>query len=51
MSAVDVLLVEDEADLAAATRDYLSAFGLRVTHCPDAESALRPRTRARRRPA
>lgn len=40
-ASVDVLLVEDEADLAAATRDYLSAFGLRVTHCPDAESALR----------
>ena len=41
MSApVDVLLVEDEADLAAATRDYLSAFGLNVLHCPDAESAL-----------
>ena len=30
-ASVDVLLVEDEADLAAATRDYLSAFGLRVT--------------------
>ncbi|PZU29105.1 MAG: DNA-binding response regulator, partial [Actinomyces sp.] len=25
-ASVDVLLVEDEADLAAATRDYLSAF-------------------------
>ncbi|WP_229118442.1 hypothetical protein [Actinomyces israelii] len=50
MSAVDVLLVENETDLAA-TRGCLSAFGLRVTHCPDAESALRPRTRARRRPA
>ena len=40
-ASVDVLLVEDEADLAAATRDYLSAFGLDVLHCPDAESALR----------
>jgi len=39
-ASVDVLLVEDEADLAAATRDYLSAFGLHVLHCPDAESAL-----------
>jgi len=39
-ASVDVLLVEDEADLAAATRDYLSAFGLNVLHCPDAESAL-----------
>ena len=39
-ASVEVLLVEDEADLAAATRDYLSAFGLHVLHCPDAESAL-----------
>ena len=39
-ASVDVLLVEDEADLAAATRDYLSSFGLHVLHCPDAESAL-----------
>lgn len=44
---VDVLLVEDEADLAAAIRDYLEAFGLSVLHCPDAESALES---ARRRP-
>lgn len=42
MSApVDVLLVEDEVDLAAVTRDYLEAFGLHVLSCPDAESALR----------
>lgn len=41
MSAdTEVLLVEDEADLAAAVRDYLEAFGLSVHHCPDAESAL-----------
>ena len=35
MSApVDVLLVEDEVDLAAVTRDYLEAFGLHVAQLP-----------------
>ena len=38
-AAPDVLLVEDDADLAAATRDYLSAFGLGVEHHVDAEAA------------
>lgn len=35
-----IVLVEDEADLAAATGDYLGAFGMEVIHCPDAASAL-----------
>lgn len=36
----DVLLVEDEAELASATREYLGAFGLSVHHCTTAEAAL-----------
>lgn len=36
----DVLIVEDEADLAAATAQYLEAFGLSVQVCGSAEAAL-----------
>ena len=37
---VDVLLVEDEAELARSTREYLEAFGLRAEHRATAEEAL-----------
>ena len=37
---VDVLLVEDEAELARSTREYLEAFGLRAEHRATAEAAL-----------
>ena len=37
---VDVLLVEDEAELARSTREYLEAFGLRTEHRATAEEAL-----------
>ena len=39
--SVDVLMVEDETDLAAATAQYFQAFGLRVHHEPTAEAGLR----------
>ena len=37
---VDVLLVEDEAELARSTREYLEAFGVRAEHRATAEEAL-----------
>lgn len=37
---VDVLLVEDEAELARSTREYLEAFGVRAEHRATAEAAL-----------
>ena len=37
---VDVLLVEDEAELARSTREYLEAFGIRAEHRATAEEAL-----------
>ena len=37
---VDVLLVEDEAELARSTREYLEAFGLRAEQRATAEAAL-----------
>lgn len=37
---VDVLLVEDEAELARSTREYLEAFGIRAEHRATAEAAL-----------
>ncbi|WP_371174198.1 response regulator transcription factor [Buchananella felis] len=40
VEALDVLLVEDEAELGAATADYLRACGLGVVHCVSAEEAL-----------
>ncbi|QWW19197.1 response regulator transcription factor [Schaalia sp. 19OD2882] len=39
-TAVDVLLVEDEVDLAQSTVDYLYAFGITVQHVTDAEEAM-----------
>ncbi len=37
---VDVLLVEDETELARATCDYLEAFGVSTAHRTSAEAAL-----------
>lgn len=37
---VDVLLVEDETELATATCDYLEAFGVSTAHRASAEAAL-----------
>ena len=37
---IDVLLVEDELELAAATTEYLEASGLEVRHAGTAEEAL-----------
>ena len=37
---MDVLVVDDDADLAAAIVAYLRAFDLEVTHVPSAETAL-----------
>ncbi len=37
---VDVLIVEDEAELATATAEYLEATGLTTHHCSTAEAAL-----------
>ncbi len=36
----DVLIVDDELELAEATAEYLSAFGLSAHHVPSAEDAL-----------
>lgn len=38
---MDVLIVEDEVELAAATAEYLGAAGLTVAHHATAEEALR----------
>ncbi|MCE1178412.1 MAG: response regulator transcription factor [Micrococcales bacterium] len=37
---VDVLMVEDEADLGASTLEYLRAFGLSTAYAPSAEDAV-----------